>query len=154
MDAGYIVRWLPGRELPPMTLRITIGTPGEMAGLVRGSTRHRRRQLLLPFSPRHPHRTRPYRLVTSRPAFPRAASGPTVRVTGHDTGPGRCAILTGGSNFATTSAVRAGASVIGAGLVILCVPPGAMGADASDDFFRRPSSWRHRFRGRLLSKRA
>lgn len=33
MDAGYIVRWLPGQELPH-GLRITIGTPDEMTGLV------------------------------------------------------------------------------------------------------------------------
>ena len=33
MDAGYIVRWLPGQELPH-GLRITIGTPEEMQGLV------------------------------------------------------------------------------------------------------------------------
>jgi histidinol-phosphate aminotransferase len=33
MDAGYIVRWLPGQELPH-GLRITIGTPEEMTGLV------------------------------------------------------------------------------------------------------------------------
>lgn len=32
MDAGYIVRWLPGQELPH-GLRITIGTPEEMTGL-------------------------------------------------------------------------------------------------------------------------
>ncbi len=33
MDAGYIVRWLPGQELPH-GLRITIGTEAEMTGLV------------------------------------------------------------------------------------------------------------------------
>jgi histidinol-phosphate aminotransferase len=33
MDAGYIVRWLPGQELPH-GLRITIGTAEEMTGLV------------------------------------------------------------------------------------------------------------------------
>jgi histidinol-phosphate aminotransferase len=33
MDAGYIVRWLPGQELPH-GLRITIGTETEMNGLV------------------------------------------------------------------------------------------------------------------------
>ena len=33
MNAGYIVRWLPGQELPH-GLRITIGTPEEMTGLV------------------------------------------------------------------------------------------------------------------------
>ncbi|MBO9575834.1 MAG: histidinol-phosphate transaminase [Sphingobium sp.] len=33
MDAGYIVRWLPGQELPH-GLRITIGTEEEMTGLV------------------------------------------------------------------------------------------------------------------------
>jgi len=33
MDAGYIVRWLPGQDLPH-ALRITIGTPEDMAGLV------------------------------------------------------------------------------------------------------------------------
>ncbi len=33
MDAGYIVRWLPGQDLPH-GLRITIGTPEEMQGLV------------------------------------------------------------------------------------------------------------------------
>lgn len=33
MDAGYIVRWLPGQDLPH-GLRITIGTPEEMTGLV------------------------------------------------------------------------------------------------------------------------
>ncbi len=32
MDAGYIVRWLPGQGLPH-GLRITIGTPEEMTGL-------------------------------------------------------------------------------------------------------------------------
>lgn len=33
MDAGYIVRWLPGQDLPH-GLRITIGTPEEMQGVV------------------------------------------------------------------------------------------------------------------------
>ncbi len=33
MDAGYIVRWLPGQELPH-GLRITIGTPDEMRGVI------------------------------------------------------------------------------------------------------------------------
>lgn len=33
MDAGYIVRWLPGQELPH-GLRITIGTPEDMTGLL------------------------------------------------------------------------------------------------------------------------
>ncbi|MBB5984207.1 histidinol-phosphate transaminase [Sphingobium lignivorans] len=33
MDAGYIVRWLPGQELPH-GLRITIGTAEQMTGLV------------------------------------------------------------------------------------------------------------------------
>lgn len=33
MDAGYIVRWLPGQDLPH-GLRITIGTPEDMQGLV------------------------------------------------------------------------------------------------------------------------
>jgi len=33
MDAGYIVRWLPGQELPH-GLRITIGTEEEMTGLI------------------------------------------------------------------------------------------------------------------------
>jgi histidinol-phosphate aminotransferase len=33
MDAGYIVRWLPGQDLPH-GLRITIGTQQEMTGLV------------------------------------------------------------------------------------------------------------------------
>ena len=33
MDAGYIVRWLPGQDLPH-GLRITIGTPEEMTGLI------------------------------------------------------------------------------------------------------------------------
>jgi histidinol-phosphate aminotransferase len=33
MDAGYIVRWLPGQELPH-GLRITIGTEEQMTGLV------------------------------------------------------------------------------------------------------------------------
>lgn len=33
MDAGYIVRWLPGQDLPH-GLRITIGTPEEMTGLL------------------------------------------------------------------------------------------------------------------------
>ncbi len=33
MDAGYIVRWLPGQELPH-GLRITIGTEAEMTGIV------------------------------------------------------------------------------------------------------------------------
>jgi histidinol-phosphate aminotransferase len=33
MDHGYIVRWLPGQELPH-GLRITIGTPEEMTGLI------------------------------------------------------------------------------------------------------------------------
>ncbi|WP_443969700.1 histidinol-phosphate transaminase [Sphingobium sp. CR28] len=33
MDAGYIVRWLPGQELPH-GLRITIGTADEMTGLI------------------------------------------------------------------------------------------------------------------------
>ena len=33
MEAGYIVRWLPGQELPH-GLRITIGTPEQMTGLI------------------------------------------------------------------------------------------------------------------------
>jgi len=33
MDHGYIVRWLPGQDLPH-GLRITIGTPEEMTGLI------------------------------------------------------------------------------------------------------------------------
>lgn len=33
MDHGYIVRWLPGQELPH-GLRITIGTPEQMTGLI------------------------------------------------------------------------------------------------------------------------
>jgi histidinol-phosphate aminotransferase len=33
MDAGYIVRWLPGQELPH-GLRITIGTEQDMIGLL------------------------------------------------------------------------------------------------------------------------
>ena len=38
MDAGYIVRWLPGQGLPH-GLRITIGTEEEMQGMTGGAAR-------------------------------------------------------------------------------------------------------------------
>src|SRR3546814_11437812 len=41
MEAGYIVRWLPGQGLPN-ALRITIGTEAEMQGLTTARTEERR----------------------------------------------------------------------------------------------------------------
>ena len=126
MDAGYIVRWLPGQGLPN-ALRITIGTEAETRGVVQ-ALRGAGGGLMLPFA-----RVTiiGLGLIGSSIARGVRAAMPTVRLTGYDA-----------DSDVRATAVRialvddvadsAGTAVIDADLVILCVPVGAMGAVAAD----------------------
>ena len=128
MDAGYIVRWLPGQGLPH-GLRITIGTEDEMRGVPRRCASWSSGRLMLPFA----------RVTIIGLGLIGSSIARAVRAADADacaspamTPIPRCARPRDRLELCDDVTDTPGAAVIDADLVILCVPVGAMGAAAAE----------------------